>query len=61
MDESDRPNVLPTIIVGGIVVVAALTVIGWVIGAVLALARVAVIVAIVVAVIWAIASARADR
>lgn len=55
------PRILPTLILGGLAVVVALTVLGWVIGAVLAVLRGLVVVAVAVAVIWAVLAARADR
>lgn len=61
MPDESRPSVLPTIVVGGLVLVVGLTLLGWVIGAVLAVVRTVVIVAVVVAVIWALVAARADR
>lgn len=59
-DES-RPSILPTIVVGSLVLVVGLTVLGWLISAVLTVVRTVVIVAIVVAVLWALVAARADR
>ncbi len=56
-----RPGILPTLIVGGLAVIVALTIIGWVIGAILSILRVVVIVVVAGAVIFAIGSARSDR
>lgn len=52
---------LPRIIIGAIAIFAALTVLGWIIGAILNVLRLAALVAIVIAVIWAIGSARSNR
>ena len=58
---SDGPGVLPKLIIGGLAVIVALTVIGWIIGAILSILRIVVIVVVAGAVIYAIGSARSDR
>ena len=55
-----RPSLVPKIILWGVVIVLALTVIGWIVGAVLSVLRTLAVIAVVIAVIWAISSARGD-
>lgn len=57
--EDAELGLAPKLVLAGIAVFVALTVIGWVIGAVLAVLRLLAVVAVVVAVIWAVGSARA--
>ncbi len=59
--DGSRPGILPTLIIGGLAVIIALTLIGWVIGAILSILRLVVIVVVAAAVIFAIGSARSDR
>ena len=61
MREERPPRLLPTLLVGGLAVIVALTVIGWVVGAVLAALRALVIVAVVVLAGWALLRVAADR
>lgn len=53
-------GLIPRIVVGGIVVFVALTVLGWVVGAILAVLRTLLGVAVVVAVVWAVLASRRD-
>ena len=46
--------------VGGLALFAALTVIGWIVGAVLAALRAMVVLAIVVAAVWVLVAGRRD-
>lgn len=55
------PRILPTLILVGVALILAITVLGWVIGAVLAVVRFVLVVAVAVAVIWAILAIRGDR
>ncbi len=59
--DGPRSGILPTLIIGGVAVIVALTLIGWVIGAILSVLRLVVIVVVAGAVIYAIGSARSDR
>jgi len=59
--DDDPPRILPALILGGIALIVAVTVLGWIIGAVLALVRFVLIVVVAVAVIWAILAIRSDR
>lgn len=65
MDDRTEPpawsaGLVPRLVIGGIVVFVALTVLGWVVGAVLAVLRTLVVVAVLAAVIWAVLAARRD-
>lgn len=55
------PRILPTLILGGVALIVAITVLGWVIGAVLAVVRLVLVVGVAVAVIWAVLAMRSDR
>jgi hypothetical protein len=59
--DEGRPRILPTIVVGGLALFAALTVIGWIVGAVLAALRAMVVLAIVVAAVWVLVAGRRER
>ena len=61
MREERPPRLLPTLLVGGVAVIVALTVIGWVVGAVLAALRALVVVAVVVLAGWTLLRVAADR
>lgn len=52
------PRILPTLILGAVGVFAALTVVGWVIGAIVSALRTAVVVVALGAIIWALVSSR---
>ena len=65
MDDRTEPNapslgLVPRLVIGGVIVFAALTVIGWVVGAVLAVLRTLVVVAVIAAVVWAVFASRRD-
>jgi len=65
MDDRTEPptstaGLVPKIVLAGIAVFVALTVIGWIVGAIIAVLRTLAIVAVVVAVIWAVLAARRD-
>lgn len=65
MDDRTEPTapslgLVPRLVIGGLVVFAALTVIGWVVGAVLAVLRTLLVVAVIVAVLWAVLASRRD-
>lgn len=65
MDDRTEPptwsaGLVPKIVLAGIVVFVALTVIGWIVGAVLAVLRTLAVVAVVGAVVWAVLAARRD-
>lgn len=49
---------VPKLVLGGIAVFVALTIIGWVVGAIISVLRTIAVVAVVIAVIWALTSAR---
>lgn len=55
------PRILPALILGGVALILAITVLGWVIGAILAVVRFVLIVAVAIAVIWAVLALRSDR
>lgn len=57
---SERPSLVPRIILWGVAIFMALTVIGWIVGAVISVLRTLAVVAVVIVVIWAITSARSD-
>lgn len=61
MREERPPRLLPTLVVGGIVCFAALTVLGWVIGAVMAALRAIALLVVVVAAVWALLRFAGDR
>ena len=61
MREERPPRLLPTLVVGGIVCIVALTVIGWVVGAVIAAVRAIVLLVVVVAAVWALLRFAGDR
>jgi hypothetical protein len=63
MDDRTEPpawsaGLVPRLVVGGVVVFVALTVIGWVVGAILAVLRTLVVVAVIAAVVWAVFATR---
>lgn len=57
---SSRSSLLPKVVIGGVVVFVALTVLGWIVGAIISVLRFLAVVVVVVAVIWALLAARAD-
>lgn len=57
---SERPSLVPKIVLWGIAIFLALTVIGWIVGAIISALRALAVVAVVIAVIWAITAARSD-
>ena len=61
MREERPPRLLPTLVLGGIVLFAALTVVGWVIGAVMAALRAVVLLVVVAAAVWALLQYARDR
>lgn len=65
MDDRTEPptwisGLVPKIVLAGIVVFVALTVIGWIVGAIISVLRTLAIVAVVIGVIWAVFAARRD-
>ena len=48
----------PKLVLGGIAVFMALTVVGWVVGAILSVLRTLAVLAVIVAVVWALIAAR---
>lgn len=64
MDRTEPPartmGLVPRIVVAGVVLFAALTVIGWVVGTVLAVLRSLLVVAVIVAAAWAVLASRRD-
>lgn len=65
MDDRTEPpawssGLVPRIVVAGVVLFAALTVIGWVVGTILAVLRTLLVVAVVAAVLWAVLASRRD-
>lgn len=65
MDDRTEPptwsaGLVPRLVLGGIALFVALTVIGWIVGAVLAVLRTLIVVAVVVGVVWAVLAARGD-
>lgn len=63
-DRTEAPTwgggLVPKIVLAGVVVFIALTIIGWIVGAIIAVLRTLAVVAVVVAVIWAVVVARRD-
>lgn len=63
-DRTEPPKrstgLLPRILIAGIVVFVALTVIGWVVGAVIAVLRTLAVIVVVAAIIWAVLASRGD-
>lgn len=59
-EPSTSSSLVPKIIVAGLVLLVALTVLGWVIGAILGILRFLVVVAIVGGVLWALLVVRGD-
>jgi hypothetical protein len=65
MDDRTEPptwtsGLVPKIVLAGVVVFVALTIIGWIVGAIIAVLRTLAIVAVVIGVIWAVFAARRD-
>lgn len=65
MDDRTEPptwisGLVPKVVLAGIVVFVALTVIGWIVGAIISVLRTLAIVAVVIGVIWAVFAARRD-
>ena len=59
--DDSPPRILPTLVLWGVGLLVAITVVGWVIGAILSVLRLVLLVGIAVAVIWAIVASRGDR
>jgi len=55
---SSRSSLVPKIVLGGVVVFVALTVLGWIIGAIISVLRFLAVVVVVLAVIWALLAVR---
>lgn len=55
---STGSSLVPKLVLGGLAVFVALTIIGWVVGAIISVLRTLAVIAVVVAVIWALTSAR---
>lgn len=65
MDDRTEPpswsaGLVPRIVVAGVVIFVALTVIGWVVGTILAVLRTLLVVGVIAAVVWAVVAARRD-
>lgn len=65
MDDRTEPprrstGLVPRILLAGIVLFVALTVIGWIVGAVIAVLRTLAVLAVVAAVVWAVLASRGD-
>lgn len=65
MDDRTEPptwssGLVPKIVLAGIAVFVALTVIGWIVGAIISVLRALAVVAVVLGVIWAVFAARRD-
>ncbi len=65
MDDRTEPTaptlgLVPRILIGGVILFVALTVIGWVVGTVLAVLRSLLVVAVIAAVVWAVLASRRD-
>lgn len=59
--DSSPPRILPTLVLWGVGLLIAITVVGWVIGAILSVLRLVIVVGIAIAVIWAVVASRAGR
>ena len=65
MDDRTEPTaptlgLVPRLIIGGLILFVAITVIGSIVGAILAVVRTVLIVAVVAAVLWAVLASRRD-
>lgn len=59
--DDSPPRILPTLVLWGVGLLVAITVVGWVIGAILAVLRLVLLVAIAGVVIWALFASRGER
>lgn len=53
-------SLVPKLVIGGVVVFVALTVLGWIVGAIISVLRLLAIVVVVGGVIWALLAMRSD-
>ena len=59
--DSSPPRILPMLVLWGVGLLVAITVVGWVIGAILSVLRLVLVVVIAGAVIWALVASRGDH
>ena len=65
MDDRTEPptrssGLVPRIVIAGIALFLALTVVGWIVNAVIGVLRILAVVAVIVAVVWAVLASRGD-